>query len=124
MLDTNIAIALLRAEPHVVERWSSADHVVLPAPVLAELLYGARRSGRPAENEERVLDLARAMEFVVCDQVVCRRYASLKAALSQSGRPIPNNDLWIAACCLAANATLVTRDAHFVGLPELVCEEW
>ena len=71
-----------------------------------------------------MLDLARTMEFIACDEAVCRRYAALKASLARAGRPIPDNDLWVAACCLAAGATLVTRDAHFQHVPDLVCEEW
>lgn len=116
-LDTNVVIALLSADPSVVARWAEARAVILPAPVLAELLYGARRSARQAENEERVRAMAREMHLAVCDEPVCEQYARVKALLADAGRPIPENDLWVAACSLAAEATLATRDAHFEASP-------
>lgn len=75
-------------------------------------------------NIRSVHDLVAVGKFVTCDLTVCEEYGRLKAALAKMGRPIPVNDLWIAACCLAAGATLVTRDAHFEGLPGLETEMW
>ena len=40
-------------------------------------------------------------------------YALAYAALRQLGKPIPTNDLWIAASCLEHGAALLTLDAHF-----------
>ncbi len=117
-------IALLNGEPDVARRWSEAPTAMLPAPVLAELLYGAFRSARRVDNEQGVRLVARSMQFIACDQSVCEYYAMLKATLAEAGRPIPENDLWVAACCLAAEATLVSRDAHFGGILGLHCEEW
>ena len=123
-LDTNVAIALLNGEPAVVARWQAADEVVLPAPVLGELLYGAMKSSRREENRGKVHGLTVDMDFRACDQPVCARYAALKTDIAGRGRPIPANDLWIAACCIEADAILVSRDAHFDVVPGLQREEW
>jgi len=123
-LDTNVAIAVLNGDPDVSSRWSAVESAILPAPVLGELLYGARRSSRRIENEKAVLALARSMELAVCNEVVCSQYARVKAALARDGQPIPENDLWIAACAFAAEATLVTRDAHFSVIEGLACDRW
>ena len=40
-------------------------------------------------------------------------YAKIKAQLKADGHPIPENDIWIAACALAYNLTVVTADKHF-----------
>jgi tRNA(fMet)-specific endonuclease VapC len=53
-----------------------------------------------------------------------RRYAELRLALKRAGRPIPSNDLWIAATCLRHGLVLVTADAHFTHCPGLVVENW
>lgn len=110
-------IAVLNEEEHAVERWSSVDAALLPAPVLGELLYGALRSSRPDANTARVRDLAGEMEFVPYSDAVCEQYARLRAALASLGRPIPENDVWVAACALASpsSAILVTRDGLRVG---------
>ena len=123
-LDTNVLIAVLSEDEHAVECWSSVDTVLLPAPVLGELLFGALRSSHPDTNQKRVEELADEMGFIACDRGVCARYATLRGALAALGRPIPENDVWVAACALAADATLVTRDAHFEDIPDLTCEKW
>jgi len=48
----------------------------------------------------------------------------LKSQLRTSGRPIPENDLWIAACAVQHDLVLVTRDAHFAELQGIVREAW
>jgi tRNA(fMet)-specific endonuclease VapC len=123
-LDTNIAIALLNGDPEVAARWSEVDEALIPAPVLGELLYGARHSSRQAENEAAVRALAMDMTLVPCDETVCDRYASIKAQLAQDGQPIPENDIWIAACAAASSAALVTRDSHFSVVDGLYCVAW
>jgi tRNA(fMet)-specific endonuclease VapC len=40
--------------------------------------------------------------------------------LKQSGTPIPDNDLWIAALSLEHNVRLITRDRHFECVPQLL----
>jgi len=123
-LDTNVVIALLNGDPGVVEKWQLAEVVLLPAPVYAELLYGALRSGRPGENLARVKGLLQHVPLIVCDQVVCERHARIRSSLAAQGRPIPENDVWVAACAQVAGATLVTRDQHFTLVKDLPLAEW
>jgi tRNA(fMet)-specific endonuclease VapC len=40
-------------------------------------------------------------------------YAQLRLSLQRKGRPIPENDVWIAAVCMEHGLPLATRDAHF-----------
>jgi predicted nucleic acid-binding protein len=46
-------------------------------------------------------------------------FGLIKAALRNSGRSIPTNDIWIAAHALEAGAVLVTYDSHFLAVPGL-----
>lgn len=48
-VDTNIVIAWLKNEL-VLSRGVAVDDFALPAPVVGELLFGARNSGRPLAN--------------------------------------------------------------------------
>ena len=64
------------------------------------------------------------MGLCSCDHNVCERVAEIKLALAEAGRPIPTNDLWIAAYCLSAESTLASRDAHFDVVPGLAREAW
>lgn len=124
LLDTNILIALLAGEPPVVAAARVAVGVFIPAIALGELYYGALKSGRPAENIERVSALATVAVVLPCDAATAPVYGRLKATLRAKGAPIPENDLWIAALAVQHNLTLVTRDVHFSGIPDLALESW
>jgi predicted nucleic acid-binding protein len=46
-------------------------------------------------------------------------YARIFRVLKANGTPIPQNDMWIAACAVDAGATLLSSDAHFASIPLL-----
>lgn len=122
LLDTNIVIALLAGEAAVVERVARAERVVLPSIVIGELYFGALRSAHAEANLRRVDELAASRAVLACTATTARRYGEVKNRQRQAGRPIPENDLWIAALALEHGLTLVTRDAHFDGLDRLDVE--
>ena len=51
-------------------------------------------------------------------------YGVIKQALREKGRPIPENDIWIAAIAQQYGLTLVTRDDHFTAIDGLTLEKW
>jgi predicted nucleic acid-binding protein len=51
------------------------------------------------------------------DRLTAEIFGKFLADLRRRGRPIPVNDIWIAAACARAGATLITWDAHFRELP-------
>ena len=44
---------------------------------------------------------------------VARIYAEIFADLRRRGRPLPTNDIWVAATAARAGATVLTFDDHF-----------
>ncbi len=58
------------------------------------------------------------------DAQTARRYGQVKDSLRQKGRPLPENDLWIAALAEQHSLVLVSRDAHFAEVEGLECESW
>jgi len=60
----------------------------------------------------------------VCDLEVAREYGRLRQRLKKKGRPIPENDIWIAAAAKAHGMTLVTRDGHFENVEGLKTVDW
>jgi predicted nucleic acid-binding protein len=42
--------------------------------------------------------------------------------LNKIGRPIPTNDIWIAATALETGSHLITYDKHFNYIDELIIE--
>jgi len=122
LLDTNAYSALRRGQELVVEQVRRSEEVLLPMVVVGELLYGFRNGSRYEEN-------ARALDAFAADPNVCLLtltwetadwFGRISTELRRKGRPIPTNDIWIAAHALEAGADLISSDPHFGhidGLP-------
>ena len=119
LLDTNIVIDLFAEEQNVIAFLEEAQEVFLPVIVLGEMYFGALRSQRVKENIHRLTAFAEQSVVLDCDAKVARRYGEVKNMLRKRGRPIPENDIWIAAIALEANLTLVSRDDHFLEVDGL-----
>ena len=124
LLDTNIVIAFFSGESTVMDGFTQADEVLLPSIVLGELVFGARKSNRASENLARIEDLSQQVVVLDCDSDTARQYGAIKHALRLKGHPIPDNDIWIAAIARQYHLTLVTRDAHFTEVDDLLSETW
>ncbi len=124
LLDTNIVIALFANEASVVEQLQAAEEVFVPAVVLGELYFGALKSRRSQANTERVSDFAARSTVLACDSRVAMAYGLIKSQLATKGRPIPENDLWIAAVATQYGLTLVSRDLHFGEIDSLSVRLW
>jgi len=124
LLDTNIVIALFAGETPVGERLAECPEVFLPSTVLGELYYGARKSSQATANFARIEELAAAVTILPCDATTARLYGEIKASLRSKGRPIPENDIWIAAVAHQYGLSLATRDEHFSYVAGLAVEAW
>jgi tRNA(fMet)-specific endonuclease VapC len=124
LLDTNIIIALLRGDDGVLANPDQASDVFVPVVALGELFFGAAKSGRPSENIDRVERFASGRAIILCDLGVAREYGRLKQRLKEKGRPLPENDIWIAAAARHHELTLVTRDSHFQEVEDLRTADW
>ncbi|MFH0823623.1 MAG: type II toxin-antitoxin system VapC family toxin [Pseudomonadota bacterium] len=124
LLDTNIVIALFAGESEVKEHLGAAEDVFLPIIAVGELCYGARKSARPQENLARISELVDSSVVLVCDAETARQYGEVKNKLRLKGRPLPENDIWIAALALRHMLTLVTRDVHFKEIDGLETTTW
>ncbi|NJM99728.1 MAG: type II toxin-antitoxin system VapC family toxin [Phormidesmis sp. RL_2_1] len=124
LLDTNIVIALFADEAIVKDNLAQASEVFIPSIVVGELCYGARKSGRVEVNLARVDELVAGSTILVCDAETARQYGEVKNKLRLKGRPLPENDVWIAALALQHDLILVTRDAHFQEVESLKTAAW
>ena len=124
LLDTNIIIALFASEATIINNLAQANEVFIPSIALGELCYGARKSGRLQENLERIEELVVNSTVIGCDADTARQYGNIKNRLRIKGRPLPENDVWIAALALQYGLTLVTRDAHFQEVEDLQVIAW
>lgn len=122
LLDTNIMVGLLNRENAVVDGVGRLTHVAIPSTVLGELYFGALRSSMPDQNLARLEVVAATSPIIGCDGGTAKAYGRVKSELLRIGRPIPENDIWIAGLALQFDATLVTRDSHFSHVSGLKLE--
>ena len=124
LLDTNIIIALFADEAIVKNNLSQADEVFIPSIAIGELCYGARKSRRTQANLAIVDELVVNSTVLECEAETARQYGEIKNDLRLKGRPLPENDIWIAALAFQHNLILVTRDAHFQEIKNLQTAIW
>jgi tRNA(fMet)-specific endonuclease VapC len=124
LLDTNAIIARIAGDAAVQALLIQADEVFIPTIALGEMYYGAEHSGRIRDNLAQVERFAAGRTVLVCDAQTARWYGRIRYRLRVKGRPIPDNDLWIAAIALQHSLTIVTRDEHFNEVDGLAVERW
>lgn len=120
-LDVNRYVDFCNGVVETVELVRRANPVVLPFITVSELRSGFRL-GNQAERNETALGRFLRRERVRIEfptEVTTHVYASLFAQLRAIGKPIPSNDIWIAAIVLEHDLTLHSRDKHFDYLPQL-----
>ena len=124
LLDTNVVIALFAQDTSVEQHIAEAEAVFVPSTVIGELYYGAHKSSRVEANQAQIDEFAANSIVLVCDTETSRHYGQLKNLLRAKGRPIPENDIWIAAVAMQYQLTLVSRDEHFREVNGLLLERW
>lgn len=128
LLDTNACIRILNntsaslvAELH---RHNPED-ICLCAMTKAELLYGAQRSARPAQNLRLLEEFWAPFASAPFDDRCAFHYGEIRAQLERQGTPIGPNDLLIAATAVANGCTLVTHNVREFGrVIGLRMEDW
>lgn len=115
LLDSNAYSMFMRGHEQVAELVRGAEEVLLSAIVVGELMYGFRWG---SQFDRNAVDLRSFLEspyvsFVSVGRTTADRYSRIAASLRAKGRPIPTNDIWIAAHVMETGAELVSADNHF-----------
>ena len=128
LLDTNICIYITKHHPPEV-RARFAQHraaeLGMSVVTFGELMYGAEKS-QARDKALKVLDQLRSSIQVLEIPVVAgQHYGQIRARLEKMGKPIGNNDLWIAAHALSEDRALVTNNTkEFSRVEGLHLENW
>jgi tRNA(fMet)-specific endonuclease VapC len=122
LLDTSAYSALVRGDQTILDLLSRAVEVSLPVVAIGELLSGFYGGSRRAENIAK-LELFLGKPSVTVSHLTAEtaiRYAEVDHFLRTKGKPIPRNDVWIAAIALEHGLPLVALDKHFREIPMLL----
>ena len=124
LLDTNIIIALFGEDYNIHERMANASEVFIPSIAVGELYFGAYKSQKIEENITRIDEFVLNNTVLTCNAATAKLYGNIKKRLKGKGKPLPENDIWIAAIAQQYDLRLVTRDTHFQIIENLKIESW
>ena len=125
ILDTNAYTKFKLGDNKVLEILQVADTIGMSTIVLGELLAGFEYGSKKQQNLlelEQFLSSAR-IEVLPINFETPKFYAKIFATLKTKGKPIPSNDLWIAATALQYSYSLCTYDKHFHNIEDLIIVE-
>jgi len=121
LIDTNAYVSFLTGDEYVLEFLANADRVYLSAFVAGEL-YAGFRGGRKFRSNKFLLDKflkKPSVEFLEASHTTADIFGQLKDVQKKTGKPLPINDLWIAAHAVETGSVLITYDKHFEKVPGL-----
>jgi len=122
MLDTSAYAAFMRGHQEAISALRKAQSVIIPVIAMGELLAGFEVGSRRQKNRAELQEFLSSprVRVVETNQETSERYALIYAYLRGVGQPIPTNDLWIAASAMEHSAALLTADAHFLHIPQII----
>lgn len=124
LIDTSAYSGFKRGVGAIVEAMRDADRLFMSGIVLGELRAGFAAGDRQARNEAelRAFTILPRVEMVGVDEGTSVYYAAIYASLRRAGTPVPSNDLWIAATAMQHGLIVLTRDAHFRLVSQIVVQ--
>jgi len=113
IFDTNALSAAADGDAGLSAILARADQVAIPVLVLGEYRYGIAQSRHRTTYENWLTGLLRDCLVLDIQEPTTQHYAEIILELKQKGKPIPTNDVWIAALCRQHSLPLLSRDQHF-----------
>jgi predicted nucleic acid-binding protein len=124
IVDTNALSAFADGSSLAIAALEAAGEVSVPVIVLGEFRYGITHSRRHREYEAWLEQYLPAFRVLEVTPETALEYARLRSELRHFGKPIPANDVWIAALCRQHDLPLLSRDAHFDHVKRLRRQAW
>jgi predicted nucleic acid-binding protein len=124
ILDTNALSAVAEEDSAIVGILAGVEELALPVVALGEYRYGTAQSRYKARYRRWLEELIQDCLILNITEQTTHHYAAIHGELRQAGRPIPTNDLWIAALCRQHELPLLSRDRHFDVVAGIQRVEW
>ena len=99
ILDTNALSAAADKEPAALKAVSEAKSLAVPVIVLGEYRLGIAQSRYRKEYESWLREWIATVTVLEISEETTFHYSVIGLHLKGIGKPIPSNDLWIAALC-------------------------
>jgi len=113
ILDTNALSAAADNDRQVAAILAHADELAIPVIVLGEYRHGIAQSRNRTSYESWLAALLNDCMLLDVTEPTTHYYAEIVLELKRKGKPMPTNDLWIAALCRQHSLPLLSQDRHF-----------
>jgi len=126
MLDTNSVSYLVKAHPRLMRKIHQipVKALCISAITGGELLFGLARKPEATKLHAVAHAFLRHVEVLPWTQATMHCYGTLRARLQGVGTSLGPLDMLIAAHALQTQSVLVTNDAAFLRVGDLVVEDW
>jgi len=124
IVDTNALSSAADGDPEIIAILARADQMAIPVIVLGEYRYGIAQSRNRTSYENWLTGLLPDCFVLDITEPTTQYYAEIVLELKRKGKPIPTNDLWIAALCRQHALPLLSRDLHFDSVAGLKRVQW
>ncbi len=125
LVDTNAAIGYINGDEKIRVFFDKTEALFTTSViVLGELYFGAENSQPRESNKAQIEGFIAEITVLMCDPETAKHYGRIYQKLKTAGRPIPVNDIWIAATAIQHDLTLISRDHHFQAVDGLAVQNW
>ncbi len=126
LVDTDICSAYLKNDRRVFTRFVQyGGGLHISAVTVGELTTWCYRRTAPPARLRDFDELTKLVTVLPFSYAVAKRFGEVRANLLDTGRPVPDTDLMIAATALHHGLTLVTHNTrHYANVPGLVLDDW
>ena len=124
ILDTNAISAWCDDDPALLAVLPADRPLFVPAIVLGEYRFGIKVTRDRRIREAWLEEVESAVTVLDVNSETARCYADVREELRKARKPIPENDLWIAALARQHELPVITRDAHFDHVTDLRRVGW
>lgn len=121
-IDTNVYTSFKCNDQSVVEAFRDCDLIGVDIAVVAELFSGFSLGAKEKKNRQELETFLNSprVEVLLHDLETADYYALIVKRLKAKGRPIPTNDIWIAANTMKHGLALYSLDKHFEEIEGLL----
>ena len=122
LIDTNAYVSFKRGKQSILEIFQYAEFLAMSPIVIGELLSGFECGNKTKKNRnelQQFLQSSRVRLFSLSSDTA-NFYSKIYFSLKNKGKPIPSNDMWIAAQALENGCVLCSFDKHFKMIEGLI----
>jgi len=122
LIDTNILIEIENNNLEIIKKIdalkkTSGDNLFISIFTFSEFYYGILR--KSPKNKEKILERLDDFGLINTSKQSGITFCEILSQLKETGKIIPQFDIFIAALAIENNLTLITLDEHFREIPNL-----